>query len=528
MIVEGEERKIHYLKSDDEKHGQIRLPRDMIRDGAWHELYFSEDKRYRLSLEKWNELPIVENTYRIVRLAALEMITRKQVTPIIDDSSCSVLYRETVKKFQNIRPVSFYYFNEEAATCLDLIDYTSYVTDYMIYTKEVGAIDDVMKQWARYVNRYAKSRNHALLSCLFIMSYVTTKMKKSDDVIESWIEMESFIFRQCEIDVDEMKEILMRHLKQYRRNDSWQQYTIDDQYWCVIKENYVISCLWIFEPEFSSIVKNINVSQGRATIDKVMFMTAFLPALYRYMLRDIVWYAATQPKLEVMFGANGTEGRGAINEYTWTVLNNFPIKIDDMYDFNVLTAQNYTSPIMDALLKHYEKKDNRVVQDRLQATNVASVIDIEELFEKPEELMPPCWTRVMKAKAYKNMERVNLIPTLIDMGYTDRKAIVEVMCPSRNNNPVKQREIEAIYDSTIKKKKNEPLSVPCGTIINSKYDDGTILRCIYEEAKNGQQRKKHGNNEKDEFMQQCACTLGPSATIRRPLDFINIKFSQIR
>jgi hypothetical protein len=255
-----------------------------------------------------------------------------------------------------------------------------------------------------------------------------------------------------------------------------------------------------------------------------MFLTAFLPALYRHMLRDIVWYA-TQTKLDVMFGENGVERRLVINEYIWTVLDKFPIKTDEMYDFNVLIAQNYTSPIMDALLEHYKKKDCQQTKDRSLATNVASFIDIEDLFEKPEELMPPCWVRVMKAKSYKNMERVNLIPTLIDMGYTDMKAIVEVMCPSRNNNPIKQREIEAIYNSTIKKKKNEPLSVPCGTIINSKYDDGTMLRCVYEEEKNGQNRRKHGNNEKEVFMEACACKLGAAVNIRRPLDFINFKFS---
>lgn len=542
---------IHYVNSKDVKYGQLLLPIEKVSPSVkTNVLFFSEKESYQFDYDEWCKFQVIDSRHRIIRLNKILALHGPlcDATPPQSDVPSEPLSGERANPTTTryIRLTSLTQLKECDAVNYDhLIHYTSYLFDYMIHKTEIG--NQVPNKWLSYVDKYGRHYNHAHLSCLFIMAYVRATSQCKDAVIDAWIEMECLFSRHCAIDEREFSFMLTHHLEEMSciavvcrewSHGCWHRATLEDgQFWTRRANNYVISSMWLFEPEFLSHVKSARFDRGEALIDDVVFSQTFLPALYRHVLQDLVHFMkdlCRRPNtIGAYYGDRRSERREAMDQYHWRLMPHFARTADEMYHFNVTVAQNYTSPIMDVLLPHYDRKDSKEMSKLKYGVPMsqlpATYVEIEDLFDRPDQLMPPCLSRVMQREWYKNWDRFNLIPFLIDMGYDNKDKLINVMSRHRDTAD-NRKELANVFDPALKKKNTQKtgfISVPCGTIINSLYEEGNVLRCPYEEAKNGDKRRKnHNAKEKAVYTSQCACSLGSAANIHSPMDYINCKAGQ--
>jgi hypothetical protein len=540
--VKEEEIEIHHVSGDDVKYRQILMPlgeiSEMIKINV---LYISDVESYRFDYSEWCKFQIIDSRHRIIRLNKILALRG----PLRDSrESLNVSGERTSPTTTNfVRLTSLDQLNEDDGVEYDhLIHYTSYIFDYMIHKAEIG--NEVPKKWLSYVEKYSQHYNHPLLSCLFIMAYVRGTARCKDEVIDAWIEMECLFLQHGQTNAGDFAQMLTRHMDAMSCIEAvcrkwphghWHQFRINDLYWYhhTDENKYTVSSMWLFEKEFSTHVKQARFDRGVAQLDECLFAQSFLPALYRHVLQDLVYFMVdvcrNSRTIDAYYGGRQTKRREAMDQYHWHLMPHFARTVDEMYHFNVTVAQNYMSPVMDRLLTHFSQKDCKEMTKLKYGVPIAhlpaSYVELEDLFKNPDQLMPPCLSRVMQREWYKNWDRFNLIPFLIDMGYDDRDKLVNVMCRHRDNID-NRREITNVYDPAMKKKNTQRklISVPCGTIINSLYEEGNVLRCPYEEAKNGDKRRKnHTAKEKAVFTTQCACSLGAPVNIQYPMDYINQK-----
>jgi hypothetical protein len=200
-----------------------------------------------------------------------------------------------------------------------------------------------------------------------------------------------------------------------------------------------------------------------------------------------------------------------------------------MYEFNVKYAGSF-SPIMLDLSHHYEERSKIKGgggdgSHTTYKTTPTTSIDIEDLFRDPGRVMPPCLSRVVKQDWYKSKDRLNLVAYLIDMGYQEKEKVVNIMCRNRDNASDRAI-IESIYNDKAKKKleklPHHRISLPCSSIINSNFEEGNVLRCVYEERKNGDVRVKSSVGEQDVFKHQCICENNlKHVNLKSPMNFID-------
>jgi hypothetical protein len=283
----------------------------------------------------------------------------------------------------------------------------------------------------------------------------------------------------------------------------------------------------LFETELSYLNHECRVYDGVCHLEESVFLDTFLPLLYRHLLLDIVHFATRSS----LYGLPLTERRFVLNDYYFRIIPEFPSVLNELFAFYSSLQIKYSSPLYDILLgnqqKREEEEDEKKKKKKGGEMNNSPVVDIEDLFANPRGIMPPCLSPLVEKEWCKNWDRYNLVPFLIDMGYTDRDMIISQMC--RHKDSLENREtVGSIYDAALRRRKpNGRISVNCGTIINSIGDEGNIFRCPYEEKKNGQKRRKnHHEKEKASFTSQCACTLSPSLKIYSPLDYINFNLER--
>ena len=307
------------------------------------------------------------------------------------------------------------------------------------------------------------------------------------------------------------------------RRQQWQHYGWHDYAkWSIGEDgNYIISPRWLFEPEFGGLHGQTHgtlMLGGALHITREVFHNKFLPSLYRHVLLDMVHLCYDVQQLCHTTEYNdfyGNSNAMTIDHLYQIMTKEFTratITSDQMYDFNVKYAGIF-SPIMLDLSQHYEERSK--MKERggdggtgYQKPPPSSSVDIEDLFRDPGKVMPPCLSRVVTQEWYKSKDRLNLVAYLVDMGYKDREKVVNLMCRNRNN-PGDKNIIGSIYDDWVKKKAAKPshhrVSLPCSSIINSNFDEGNVLRCAYEEKRNGSERTKSGLGDQDVYRSQCSC-----------------------
>jgi hypothetical protein len=452
--------------------------------------------------------------------------------------------------------------------CIDICPILNAICDYTLMKRELRVqLPGLQEKWFRWLSQQFPDENDytdALhLSLLGLCQYAETEQHMKYDALEvplvrEWMDFACFIFSQrlCGCDMTEFSSRLQTHIEWIENHQheglyhNWVNYYVIDcdnnpQLWLCDGgggDQYTVSSLWLLQCDFTKKMYTV-MGSGRIVIQRDVFNTLLLQ-MYRLMLSDLVHLVCSvnlvgheDPDTWPSSYSEFYCGHAYIHVYTEATRKlQHSLHTEDceaLYAYQITTNYFYKSPVMMALVSQIEEQEKKDAQRPAHdPRRIASVVsDIEDL----GSVVPPCIQAVMRRDWCKNWDRLNLVAWLYDSGYT-KEAVVRYMCRNVKSQRDEERmTIAALYDDCVnphkarKKFYGTRLSVPCATVINSIHEEeGNVLRCPFEEAKNGAHRRnKHTDGEKLSFRTQCAesgCLSGCSFS--HPLDFIVEKINK--
>jgi hypothetical protein len=430
----------------------------------------------------------------------------------------------------------------------NVIKYATTLFDFFMVRKEIPSLFSSLEyKWLRYISK-TTSVDAAIpvnyTSILFLVSYVRSVLDQhpiNDELVKEWIQFEVYLFKKSPhaLDEESFRTNLQRHIHKVGKSKRWQHHqwhSYPD--WRKEGDGYAVSSMWLFEPEFSSLVKHAVVRGGTLFLEKSLFYSHFLPTLYRHILLDIVSLIYDNRtdlgSMVTKFGYTYHRMMGRVNELLVDCLPSRNILTYHMVTFSCTMVDGASSPFLNAIFNELDRREDRVTRLGIRPL-ISSKLDIEDLFKDPTKVLPPCLSRVATTKRYKHNDRWNMVSSLIDMGYQDRDKVVGSMCGGIEDLEY-QKDIITLYDEAIQKKnairEGYRISLPCNSIINAIFPYGNVMRCVYEEEVNGDDRKESTTKEKDKYRAQCACQMTGRVTseekvIKSPLDYIEYKVSNL-
>jgi hypothetical protein len=457
-------------------------------------------------------------------------------------------------------------------------DYVTLFFDFVMFQLELRGERDnnnnnkVEQEWLAYIDCRAAAWGHSELAFLFLVMYGQLRRLGPNDLYtKHWLEMQLYLFERVAAprSIKEFGQKVAHHLKQvsphtalmtrHSTHAHWHTLSMGNHqevFWLAHDKGYKVSARWLFEPEFDALLSVLMPRDGFVVLSQEQLTGPFFTALYRHCLLDIVSVTGLLNRpdtvsslwtvLPSFYGCDASPGVSLLKHLLYQTLStSLPIfdgaiSSEVLLEYNI-GEQSYASPVTTEMPRHLELKRMRIAaaNKKRAATDaggtVSLLMDIEELFRQPECVLPPCLSRVVKQKWYKNKDRWNLVAYLIDMGYDNKQDVVKTLCRNRKD-VFDHGTIESIYDDRVKKKEKAAdtnymgrCSPRCGTIINATFEAENNLRCLYEERANKEQRRaNHTDKEKAKFTRQCAKAMGDEDyRVMSPMDFIGFKAKRI-
>lgn len=492
---------------------------------------------------------------------SLEMEVEDQaVEVLVEKNELSLAFQTT------LQPVSLLT-DEEGLGLNDhehFLRYVSILFDYHLLKEELDhsyLTTRSEKMW-NYVLRQSQIFDYNRLSFIFIATLISVEQGiENPFLVNLWLETEvthfrraislptltyreSFLSKILPLHLDRMKEC--PQLARQWQHASWHDFVLPDGvFWVQNGQQYLVSSFWLVRMGQITYIPD-GERNGCIWIREATFDESFLPSLYECYLRDLVEMLRYQTLVKP---SDYPEYYGTfpLKKLRWYFLEGPLSKIHDLssadiHEFNLCQAKNHSSPVMKLFIKvpgledsltltqNRKKKHHQSKSHLFEKSGLPSdLLDIEDLFEKPEKLLPPCLAGLVeksKKDWCKYKDRLTLVRYLVDMGYGEESGeqIVELMSVNRNN-AIDRSGIETLVKSHVKKKESQGggiVSVYCGTIINSTNTKEEIIRCEYEKEMNGEKRMHCTDEEKRTFTSKCACSVGLKS-MNHPLDYIQQK-----
>lgn len=498
---------------------------------------------YYLTLQQWLHCKLLGDGRRVLRLSDFLRVSRptEQSPPPQPHEPMEIAMEVeftlpsppcTTNTILRLRDLS-------AVTEADALFQCGMLMDFILMRLLLPVSPPLEAKWSHYMQRSASVREEA--SCALMATYVKAKHCCNDETIRQWIAMETRLFSTSAINIAQFHTDLMDHLRSLPgldvtllwQHSQWHSCTLNDAqplFWhCGRDDCYTISAFWLLEEEMShcatSTPKNGHVALGSGD-----FVTYFLPCLYRHLLLDLVhcWYYSASPERHVP-----RETLKALTE-----LHVGKNSVDDVFEFNAGVLQWHTSPVMKRVYRYYSERELAgppPERKKWTTHRLADHVEMEDLFAQPDQYLPPCLSRLVTPKWYKHEDRLAMVSCLVDSGYKNGARAVEMMCRTTANTATNRKLIGRLFNDLTNKKQGllegRRVSRACDTVINSVYQTGNLLRCPYEEAANGETRRRdHSKEESEKFRTQCACSLAPDARwpprIFSPLDYISHKLAR--
>jgi hypothetical protein len=554
------------------KCGQLRLLARLVpSDGPLLLVSFEEtlegldQQRYYITGEQWQRAKAGPDGYRILRLRdylalSADAVTRNHL--IIEMEDVMDVDPPPPPPQPPCAPHLLWLHKEVAHSPLLYLDcesahqrvlfYCSLLLDSVLWRVLLPHRQEVAAKWFAYIRRHCPTPDLSSAGYHLVAAYIRARPGVcEDEFLHHWVRTECLLFRGVspQVDREAFHHNLLGHVSFFAGLESltlrwqhaqWHHFTVQEGVYWVAEQGgcLTVSALWLLEEEMAQCATLSNVREGRATLTEDAFDAHFLPCLYRHTLLDLTHYLATGP---VECYGEAWSARGVLLSRVeesvalpLTKLSFHKGAMDTVLDFSVTHLNYHSSPVIKRTLAHFQQCEERAAlygdQPRRVTNRLADFVDIEDLFARPTDYLPPCLSRVVPAKWYKCFDRLNLVSYLVDSGYRNVTKVVQLMCRQENTAP-HRRDIATIHIEKTRKKYGElegrRVSVPCATIINSVYQEGHLLRCPYEEAQNGAVRRRdHTKGEQAGFRKECACALAGNPVIYSPLDFISHRLAQ--
>ena len=133
-------------------------------------------------------------------------------------------------------------------------------------------------------------------------------------------------------------------------------------------------------------------------------------------------------------------------------------------------------------------------------------------------------------KRRKNGDRFNLVGWLYDAGYSQVQVVQFLSRNDKECDDEYRATVLTLYQACVKRPAEKRhahgrVSTGCSSVIDSQHGQGNVLRCVYEEKRNGPQRRAtpHPRQEKSDFQLQCGAQCGLEREVRHPLDYVQAK-----
>jgi hypothetical protein len=555
------------LRESAVKCGQVRLLSRLVSGenglilALFGETLESIPHRYYITSEQWQRCRPSADGHRILRLSDFLALLPPTETIVEDSPPCPSTPDPVIEEMDvEVVDTPMIWLHKENGPdspllCMDydeayrkVLFYCSLLMDSTLHRILLSGSLDVERKWLAYVEKHSPTveDSHILRSAGFhlMAAYIRANAPlRDDDLVHQWIHMEKLLLHG--VNRAQFHLNLLLHLNLFQplgkmmegwQHAQWHHYTVEEgHFWRELPDGtFLVNALWLLEEELIEFSTVVHARGGLIRLRGEAFDRTFLPCLYRHTLLDVVYYLAHPPHYHhvdpLSFRASllqVVEDRLAL---PLTRLSLHKSSLEVLFDFSNTHLAYHSSPVMKRALAYYRKCEERAstTEGKKRETRLLTdYVDIEDLFAKPTHFLPPCMARVITAKWYKCFDRLNLVALLVDSGYKDVERVTSLMCRDEADNKTNRLTIGRIHLEQMKKKQAEQegrrISVPCATIINSTYQDGHLLRCKFEEAKNGTTRRRnHSEQEKEVFRKACACSMGdPTVRIYSPLDFIS-------
>ncbi len=356
-----------------------------------------------------------------------------------------------------------------------------------------------------------------------------------------WLDFTSFIFAQQRMDVDAFEQQLRGHaawISQWSYggfHHRWQDFVVDDcRFWHQEEQQVEVSALWLLHCD--KLQPHRRSHCGRIWLERRLFLQELLPVMYRLALSDTLHLLrctalqgpGTDPFTAGELGGGDHPHCGGLMQLLMRAPEPKQTDWSPLLRFNREQAQTHSSPVMRALLRHEQREEERRTASRDDPQRICEAVDdIEDLAQR----VPPCMARLMQPQRQwlKNWDRFRLVGWLYDAGYSQEQ-VIGYVCRDGADSGDQRATIASLYQSCInvppdkRRGTQGRVSAGCGRLINDVYETGNVLRCPFEEAKNGDARRKdHTPLEKSVFQAQCAGRGNLSCSVYHPLDYVQAR-----
>ena len=572
--LQAEGRRVLFFDKQGVKAGQLRVAISQVGEPLTvSEIYIvvvhttDEQIVYRLGAEDWSRLPRVDRLYRLCRLDRLMRVV--DAVPLrLSSSSASICETMDVEEADVAPPPQclpslpiLWPHRRRHPTITTgrsgLLFYVGAVLDYALLEQPplANAPNSLRQDWltwleSNYAYRGADEHYDEMLYHLMLAASVATVSPQLIYGHLDWplaqeiLNLSVFLFRHQLHDSDDNLAALESAFRGHAHwiaqesysgwHHPWTDYMLTDGVlWRQSGRQITLSMLWLLETPTLTSSQYRTENGGVFTVSVAHFLEHLAPYLYRQVLCDTLHYL----RYTALYGRhdNAWHGHPGDVERVWlheTLRDVMPELVTALKDwrgmesFNERRAQNHSSPVMRAMVQYWQSQDTRQPRgsQSFGSHKAATVItDIEDL----GTAVPPCMRRALRQSWCKNLDRLNLIKYLFDMGY-GREQVVTFMCRQSE----KREDVATIgseYDACVRRQQTDDRrqGKSCATIINLGAVPGNVLRCVYEEEKNGEKRReKHTEHEQLVFTSQCACEAGTTRRIYSPLDYVKIKLSK--
>ncbi len=411
------------------------------------------------------------------------------------------------------------------------------LADFIVMRRVFPTHHALRDKWRRFMQRAGESRTAA--SASLMAQYVRAKGVCIDDVTRQWMAMECALFKEQTLDTDLLHSDVLCHIASLPLADAaewqhgqWHQFRLTETgaFWRRDPAgHYTVSAMWLLEDELAACCTRERLAwHGHAVLSAAEFDTLFVPCLYRHMLLDA---------LHCWLGMPPTVATTGLSDTLRTLATLRCADAEEVFEFNAACLQWHTSPVMKRAYRYFGAQTQRPVRTVKKLT-LAPHVDMEDLFAAPAQYLPPCLAQLITGEWYKHEDRKALVGCLVDSGYTNANRAVDLMCRGPTGaSPHNRGLIRRLFQDLARKKTAEldgkRVSRCCDTLINAVFQDGNRLRCPFEAAANGPNRRRdHSKEECEQFKEACAASLDVKGQwplrVYSPLDYVSHKLAARR
>lgn len=503
---------------------------------------------YQLTRAEWLALRQVDTHYRLAQVSALREAPESPALcqavvecMIVEDEPAPPAQQQQQPSLFALPPLWPCEAHVPASQPHRLLFYAATLCDFVALRRTLGSLATprLHKKWLQWLERHFAPERDECAVLAYQLAATLARAAADWPLASEWLALNCELFAQHAPPPELVAEKLRHHVRWieawahtgfYHR---WQEYRVpaSDDFWQQHSTHVTINSLWLLQCDG---LLHTPGARGSISISHKQLQQHLLPCVYRLMLRDLLQLLRVEAQFTQSWTARQLWDRDCA--WYWQSAHTLQPLVaykagewETLVRFSREQAQ-HSSPVMRALLVQERLEEERRAALRTGQGSAQRVCEAVPDIEELSKHAPPCMQRVLRQPWCKNDDRFNLVGWLYDAGYGPGQ-VVGYLC--RHGAEEGQREtVKSLYQSCVnrpthKRHKAGRVSTTCGRVIDGEYGAGNVLRCPYEEARNGERRRKHNALEKSAYGAECGQACGLSE-VRHPLDFLEKRCGVVR